>query len=314
MNNPLVSLIVPCYNVASVCDKFFESILLQTYHIIEIVLVNDGSTDNTEEKLMYYKEKLEKSGFQVKYIYQENKGLGGAINTGLKIFTGDFLCWADPDDYFENNSFELRVQYMQEHPECAVVTSDAYIRNGDLVSLVSSGIPKCNEWNQFELLIKKESIFCSGCHMVRTSAFEEVNPQRDIYEYRRGQNWQLLLPLYYSFERHFLNIPLYNYLVYESSMSHIKENYIEKQQKNSEHLNTIIQTIKRMNISKTEKTIIINGAEKIYCRFAMDIAYSYGKTKDYYNSFKQLINTDQLNYKYYIKLFIILFKKGLSNE
>ena len=59
MSNPKVSLLVPCYNIANVCEKFFESLLNQTYDNLEIVLVNDGSKDNTEEVLLENKEKLE---------------------------------------------------------------------------------------------------------------------------------------------------------------------------------------------------------------------------------------------------------------
>ena len=309
MENPKVSLIVPCYNIASVCDRFFESLLSQTYDNIEIVLVNDGSTDNTEEKLLFYKEKLENRGFEVKYIYQENKGLGGAINTGLKAFTGDFLCWADPDDYYEDNSFELRVQYMQEHPECAVVTSDAYVRNGDKTSLVSHGFPKTKEKKQFKLLLKAESIFCPGCHMIRTTSFEKVNPERDIYEYRRGQNWQMLLPVYYEFERYFLNVPLYNYIVYSNSMSHIKETYEQKKTRLEEHQDVIIKTICRMNIDNSEKKRIQNKAKTNYLKILMNLSYYNSNKLDFKYYFHELLKHGKISIKDCTKFVLINFKK-----
>ena len=308
MSNPKVSLLVPCYNIANVCEKFFESLLNQTYDNLEIVLINDGSNDNTEDVLFENKEKLEQRGYEVKYIYQENKGLGGAINTGLKAFTGEFLCWADPDDFFESNSFELRVKYMIEHPDCAIVSSDAYNIKNNEKNLLSLSFPYNNEKNQFELLIKKESMFCSGCHMIRVSAFDEVNPNRDIFEYRRGQNWQMLLPLYYRFDRDFLNVPLYNYVVYENSMSHVDETYEEKIIRNNEHVNVIEETVKRMDVSQQEGKKILEDVEAIYNRINLNYAYSAGKKKDYKKYYKICIRHKNISIKDVVKYILIMFK------
>lgn len=308
MSNPKVSLLVPCYNIANVCEKFFESLLNQTYDNLEIVLVNDGSKDNTEKVLLVNKEKLEQRGYEVKYIYQDNKGLGGAINTGLKAFTGDFLCWADPDDYFELNSFELRVNYMQEHPDCAIVSSDAYSINNNEKRLLSLSFPQNNEKNQFELLLKKESMFCSGCHMIRVSSFDAVNPNRDIFEYRRGQNWQLLLPMYYAYERHFLNVPLYNYVVYENSMSHVKETYEDRVQRNNEHKMVIEETLKRMNIYDDERNNILENVEGLYNHINMGYAYSEHKKADYKKYFKICKKHKTTTIKDFIKLILISVK------
>lgn len=313
MNYSKVSLLVPCYNMASVCDRFFESLLSQTYDNLEIICVNDGSTDSTEQKLLFYKEKLENRGYEVKYIFQENRGLGGAINTALKYFTGDYLCWADPDDYFEENSFEVRVKYMENNPNCAVVTSDAYIRDGNKVSLASDGFSSNKNMNQFELLIKKESVFCSGCHMVRTSAFDLVNPEREIFEYRRGQNWQLLLPVYYAFERAFLDVPLYDYIVYSDSMSHIKETYEQKKERIKEHQNVIFKTIEQMHIDDGEKNKWYKKIEIIYSKFLLDLAYTYGRKKDYYFNFKSLLGSQSLKLKDFLK-FLIMFVKNDTDK
>lgn len=308
MNNPKVSLIVPCYNISQVCDKFFESLLNQTYDNLEIILVNDGSKDNTEKVLLTNKKKLEQRGYEVKYIYQDNKGLGGAINTGLKAFTGEYLCWADPDDYFELNSFEYRVKYMQDHPDCAIVSSDAYIIRENQKTLASAGFPKTYKKNQFMYLIKKESLFCSGCHMIRVSAFDKVNPQRDIYEYRRGQNWQLLLPMYYFFERHFISVPLYNYVVYENSMSHVKETYEEKIRRNNEHKKVIVETLRRMNISDDEKKKLQFKAEGIYARMNMNYVYSLGNKDEYKKHYKICKKYKAVFIKDYFKNILISFR------
>ena len=100
MEKKMVSIITPCYNGGKLLSRYLDSVLKQTYKNIELIIVNDGSSDNTEKIVISYKGQFKKEGMKLVYIYQDNKGLGGAINTGLKHFTGDYLCWADYDDFF----------------------------------------------------------------------------------------------------------------------------------------------------------------------------------------------------------------------
>ena len=85
--NPLVSILTPCYNTEKYLNKYLDRIIKQTYDNIEIVFINDGSTDKTEELIKRGTKKLEKRGFRVIYKKKENGGLGSAINLGLKIMT-----------------------------------------------------------------------------------------------------------------------------------------------------------------------------------------------------------------------------------
>lgn len=252
-----VSIIVPCYNVDKYISDFIESILQQSYKNIEVIFINDGSTDNTESIINNYMDNL-KVNMEVRYVYQKNKGLGGAINTGLKIFTGEYLCWADPDDYLEPDSIEKRVGYLNEHLDIAVVTSDAEIRENSVYGNVIGHIADWygeNNYNphQFLLLLNSNSIFCPGCHMVRAESFFTVNPHRDIFEARRGQNWQMLLPLYYSFKRGFLNESLYRYVIYPSSMSRGDDTVLKKVNRQKEHLEIVFNTLDRIKMSNKER-------------------------------------------------------------
>ena len=222
------SIIVPVYNVEKYLPRCLDSVLDQEFDDYEIIAVDDESPDNSIDILNEYQKKTEK----LKIIRQKNKGLGGAINTGIKLFTGDYLCWPDADDYLEHDSIEKRVAFLEKHPDFGVVSSDASIYNSDdlskCIGFVSGKREDRFNENQFELLLKEQSIFCPGCHMVRTQALLDVNPNRDIYEARRGQNWQILLPIYYKYKRGFIDEPLYNYIVYPVSMSHEEES-LEKE-------------------------------------------------------------------------------------
>lgn len=127
MKKEYVSLIVPCYNVAKTLQAFIDSVLQQTYPYIQIVAVNDGSTDQTEAIWKSNTDAFREKKILFTYVSQENAGLGAAINTGLKHIAGEYLCWADPDDFFMPESFERRVSALSAHPDCGVVTSDATI-------------------------------------------------------------------------------------------------------------------------------------------------------------------------------------------
>ena len=256
MKNELISIIAPCYNVADTLERYLKSILNQTYKHIEVIAVDDGSTDDTANILNQYCSVFSANKMTLKYLYEDNAGLGAAINTGLKYVTGDYLCWSDPDDFYFPTSMEKRLQAFHEHPECAVVSSDAYVYHAnDLehpIKREAARFTYRQEPNQFELLLKEESHFCAGCHMVRMAEFEEVNPEREIYPARRGQNWQLLLPVYYKFKRYYLDEPLYAYIVYHDSMS--SGDSTEKKELNrwAEHEEIIRQTLRRMPLTKDE--------------------------------------------------------------
>lgn len=281
---PCVSIITPCYNGEKTIERLMDSILEQTYDNIEFILVNDGSTDQTECIIKRYDEKFKNRRIKFIHILQKNKGLGGAINAGLSVFSGSYFCWPDADDYLERESIERRVNFMETHPEYAVVTSNAYVRDYNNLDcyryLIGDKIEHCAEENQFELLLHGKSIFCSGCHMVRTKQFLEVNPEKRIYPARRGQNWQLLLPLYYKYKRFYLDISLYNYLIYPNSMSKDEdclesklERYREHERIIKESLN-LIEKIQKEDMKKYEIDIDMK-----YSRMRLELSIRY-KSKE----------------------------------
>ena len=100
---PKVSVIVPIYNVEKYIEKCINSLLSQTLEDIQIILVNDGSKDNSGNIAKEY-EKNNKD--RVIYVEKENGGLSDARNYGLKYATGDFIAFLDSDDYIEKNAYE----------------------------------------------------------------------------------------------------------------------------------------------------------------------------------------------------------------
>jgi glycosyltransferase involved in cell wall biosynthesis len=111
MENKLVSVIVPVYNVEEYLVKSVDSILNQTYENLEIILVDDGSTDMSGAMCDSFKEQ----DGRIKVIHKKNGGLSDARNAGLEIATGDYIGYVDSDDWAEPDMFELMVTNCEKY-------------------------------------------------------------------------------------------------------------------------------------------------------------------------------------------------------
>lgn len=124
MNNPLISIIVPVYNVEEYLDRCVNSIVNQTYQNLEIILVDDGSTDSSGKKCDEWKEKDNR----IIVIHKENGGQGEARNYGLDIATGDYIGFVDSDDLVSSIMYaelmEIAVQYKADLVGCRHVIFD----------------------------------------------------------------------------------------------------------------------------------------------------------------------------------------------
>jgi glycosyltransferase involved in cell wall biosynthesis len=104
---PLVSVIIPTYNNVSVVCQAIDCALQQSYQNLEVIVVDDGSTDFTEQLL---KEKYENS---IVYVHQENKGTGGARNTGVRYASGKFIQFLDADDLLDLDKINIQIRRLQ---------------------------------------------------------------------------------------------------------------------------------------------------------------------------------------------------------
>ena len=117
---PRVSAIVPCYNTAKYLPAALDSVIAQTYGDWEIVLVDDGSTDNTPAIAAEYKQRL---GDKLQYVRQENRGLPAARNTAIRSARGEFLAILDADDIWLPERLARGVALMDADPEVALLHS-----------------------------------------------------------------------------------------------------------------------------------------------------------------------------------------------
>ena len=116
-HSPKISLVLPTYNDSQYIEQALNSALNQTYTDFEIIVVDDGSTDNTRDL-------VDKYGNSIGYIYQENQGLASARNTGIEASKGKFLAFLDADDWFAENNLEAKASFLDKHQDVGWVYSD----------------------------------------------------------------------------------------------------------------------------------------------------------------------------------------------
>ena len=121
--NQTISVIVPAYNVAQYLPQCVDSILSQDYEDLEVILIDDGSTDASGEICDRYGA----SDSRVRVIHQKNGGAAAAKNAGLRLATGDYLTFADSDDYLEPEAYGFLMKTLQESGAVAVQLSLIHI-------------------------------------------------------------------------------------------------------------------------------------------------------------------------------------------
>lgn len=144
MDNCLISIIVPVYNVEKYLDKCLESIVNQTYKNIEIILVDDGSKDNCPAMC----DEWAKKDNRIKVIHKENGGLSDARNFGLQSAKGEYVGFIDSDDYIDTTMFEKLLNKTKEEDAtmtlCGLTLS---YEDGTVRKYIETNLKNCNAQN-----------------------------------------------------------------------------------------------------------------------------------------------------------------------
>lgn len=165
-DRPLVSVVIPCYNQAHFLGEAIESVLAQTYPHFEVVVVDDGSPDNTAAVVAGYP--------GVRYFRQENQGLSAARNTGLRHSIGERLVFLDADDRLMPRAVEVGLAFLKDHPECAFVYGHSRFMAFD--GSLFHGPPVARvEGDYYLALLQGCPIFAPGSVMYRRAVFRFVS-------------------------------------------------------------------------------------------------------------------------------------------
>ena len=131
MKKPLVSVIIPIFNVSDYLDDCILSIRIQTYEMLEIICVNDGSTDTSLDIILHHS----KADNRIKIVNKENGGLSSARNAGLVIAQGDYIAFVDADDYIENTTIERCMNEINQSKADMIIFGAHVFGGGDIQHL-----------------------------------------------------------------------------------------------------------------------------------------------------------------------------------
>jgi hypothetical protein len=213
-----VSIIVPCYNQAQYLDEALKSVLDQTYANWECIIVNDGSTDNTEEVALSWCAK----DIRFKYFFQENGGLSSARNLGLDNVNGEYIQFLDSDDTINKFKLERQLKYFDD--KIAIVICDYFPFDQETGTFVNrrymDPFPGFENYKK-DIINKWESDLSIPCHCVLFKA--KLLHQKRLIRFEQSlpnhEDWVFWVKLFhYAYGIYNLKEVLANYRIHNESM------------------------------------------------------------------------------------------------
>lgn len=226
---PLVTLVSPVYNAMPYLRGYLTCLENQTWRPMEVILVDDGSTDDSAEYLRQRKGTLEAAGLSVKLLFCPHRGQAAAMNAALPLISGEFFTWCDADDLLAPDSVEKKVWFLMEHPDIGMVRSNGTVLDADKGVRLSESAKEADRCQKsvFEDLLLDRTYCYAGCYMVRTNLFFACYPEKKMPESPEGQNLQLLLPPASRSVCGYLDEPLHTYCRRHSGHSSRDRSYQE---------------------------------------------------------------------------------------
>jgi len=212
IKTPKVSVIIPAYNQANFIDKAIESVLRQTYQDFEIIIINDGSEDNTEEIVKSY------SDFRIHYIcHANNMGVSEARNIGIRASRGDYIALLDSDDEFLPERLGKQVQLLQkESSEIGVVCSWLFNidKKGNYIS--KRCLPKKDGYIYEDLL--STNPISVPTMLIRKECFEKVGIFDNLLD---GQeDWDMWIRIAKCYKFALIKVPLAKRRIHPNRISY----------------------------------------------------------------------------------------------
>jgi Glycosyl transferase family 2 len=213
---PVVSVVMATYNFERFVARAIESVLAQDYppEALELIVVDDGSTDSTPEVVQPYLEAA-----PIKYIRKPNGGLLSTMNRGIAEATGELICLFSGDDEFKPQKTRVQVDFMREHPEVGLVYSDLQVVDDE------GGQMNASLWDMANITpvrgrpvgaLLKRNVISGGTMMFRSSLKSHYHP---IPDFAAWEDWYIALRIASVAEIDYVAEPLYRYRYHGGNMN-----------------------------------------------------------------------------------------------
>lgn len=216
----MVSIIIPVFNGEAFISKSIESIINQSYKDIEIIVIDDGSIDNTAE--------IVKGFNRVKYYFQNNMGPAAARNNGIRLSQGNFIAFQDADDVSLPNRIERQREFFREYPDIDIVYNSVNIIDDQdkiLSTLRSEGIYN-NTYDFLAMTLFRQVIPCPPSIMVRRKCFETVKyPEQFV----NAEDYLFTIELAKKFKFKYLDEILYLYRRHQGNLTNKHNKQLENE-------------------------------------------------------------------------------------
>lgn len=299
--NELVTLITPGWRGKDFIHRLFDSIIAQTYRPIEYIYVDDCSGDGTLEVVKSYSPKFKDAGIDFVLIERnENGGISEAIMDGLRNAHGEYFSCPEYDDILLPESVEKRVEYLRENENCAVVVADAWIVNEYNLDDHSRRLSFLNnnryDKKHFVHALTFNTMFNASCIMIRMDRYKETHLNLTFYSSRLGHGIQSLLPLYYFYDRGFIEEPLSLFVERNDSISHSKQQtFNEKRNKEIEIRKVMMNTLETIRMPKDEKDTYLEIIDNYFYRKDLELGFRYYKKDVFEKAFDYLQNKNVIS-------------------
>ena len=290
---PKISVIIPVYNGEKYIQRCIDSVFNQTYSNVEIIVVNDGSTDNTENILKSYS--------NIVLINKKNEGVSRARNTGLSLATGDYVYFCDADDYLEKDAFEILVK---EYAESDLLRFGHYVVDGekkkekkntdDVLALVDLTF---DSKKLLEYLVSNKTEGHLWNYLFKLSVIKD---NKILFDEELFYQEDVMFLLEYCLKIKNVKVisnPYYNYCVNENSVTKNIESSIRNLSSIANLRYKILKLLKdsnNMNLSSLLEQRFLN----LQLSYILDYREKLSK-KEYFNALKRIATA---NYEYYVEV------------
>lgn len=281
-DNPLVSVIIPLYNTEKYIEEAVKSILSQTYKNLEVIIIDDGSKDNSGNIVKRIDDK------RIKLICQENSGMAAALNKGIAMAKGEYIARQDADDIAYPQRLEKQISFLQKNEHYAVVGTWAKVFSDDNKEHKAHQHPADNLTLKLFLLF--DNPFVHSSMMIRKSVLDKIG-NYDVKKSQLTQDYDLWSRIARDYE--IANMPemLQAYRKVTSGISHTTSDYSTR---------VVEQSIENISILAGSKSTAVSDLAYLYHsdyeKLSDDV--SFEKIEDVFNKIADkfiLVNSGDLN-------------------